>query len=677
MKNAMKTKHALAMSILSLVLCCAMLIGTTFAWFTDSATTGVNVIKSGNLKIKAFSQKTVVSGETGGSGDISYTIPGLSRNNGVVTFSGSKDDINVNNSIIQENLWEPGAVGARLLTVENVGNLAAKIKLDFLVNDNGLQDALWFDFIQVKDGNVVGNFTKREMSTLKQFASSIEFPLMPAGDAGDEISFILLYGMKEEAGNEYMEKSFEATVKILATQYTYEEDSFDKYYDINATYPVVQDVVNYEEKFLITVSGGGSTTINKSSRISVPAQAVAEDVNAVFSVKVAESTPDSVTYEISLKKENGESIQLKNDATVTVNMTRNLRNVNVYHDGTLMEEGKYTYNSTTGMLTIAASDFNLFKVTYEFDLAASVNGVSYADINSAIANAKDGDTVVVQDNIDTNNVAISLVSNDTKKVTLDLNGKTINCEGANQAAQVVRAGADLTIKNGTINSNTTGVAAFSGAKVTLENVNITSSSAGNAALLCYDSVTAVLKNCNLKSNYIGLFSERANNNIRIEGGTIESNCFGIYQNGSQSPVTIYVKDTKITDTRGTGIYISNGSGRAKQNLTLEGCTVQGPTAVEIKHTDAVINDSTLIATVPTNSQESSSGICTLGYALSVTTNGANDLATGTVSATGCQFQSPNDVTSETNGYCFVYQLAEGSSVSINGQPVTNFNTYKQ
>ncbi len=358
-------------------------------------------------------------------------------------------------------------------------------------------------------------------------------------------------------------------------------------------------------------------------------------------------------------------------------MTRNLRNVNVYHDGTLMEEGKYTYNSTTGMLTIAASDFNLFKVTYEFDLAASVNGVSYADINSAIANAKDGDTVVVQDNIDTNNVAISLVSNDTKKVTLDLNGKTINCEGANQAAQVVRAGADLTIKNGTINSNTTGVAAFSGAKVTLENVNITSSSAGNAALLCYDSVTAVLKNCNLKSNYIGLFSERANNNIRIEGGTIESNCFGIYQNGSQSPVTIYVKDTKITDTRGTGIYISNGSGRAKQNLTLEGCTVQGPTAVEIKHTDAVINDSTLIATVPTNSQESSSGICTLGYALSVTTNGANDLATGTVSATGCQFQSPNDVTSETNGYCFVYQLAEGSSVSINGQPVTNFNTYKQ
>ena len=47
-----QTRRALLMSALSLLLCCSMLIGTTFAWFTDSVTSGRNTIQSGNLDVE-------------------------------------------------------------------------------------------------------------------------------------------------------------------------------------------------------------------------------------------------------------------------------------------------------------------------------------------------------------------------------------------------------------------------------------------------------------------------------------------------------------------------------------------------------------------------------------------------------------------------------------------------
>ena len=49
--NKKSTKRALILSVLSLMICVAILIGTTFAWFTDSATTSTNVIQTGTLDI--------------------------------------------------------------------------------------------------------------------------------------------------------------------------------------------------------------------------------------------------------------------------------------------------------------------------------------------------------------------------------------------------------------------------------------------------------------------------------------------------------------------------------------------------------------------------------------------------------------------------------------------------
>ena len=49
--NQKATKRALLTSVMALVMCVVMMVGTTFAWFTDTASTGVNKIQAGNLDI--------------------------------------------------------------------------------------------------------------------------------------------------------------------------------------------------------------------------------------------------------------------------------------------------------------------------------------------------------------------------------------------------------------------------------------------------------------------------------------------------------------------------------------------------------------------------------------------------------------------------------------------------
>ena len=57
MTNGKSLKRALLSSAFSLIICVAMLIGTTFAWFTDTASTAVNKIRAGNLKVDLEMQK--------------------------------------------------------------------------------------------------------------------------------------------------------------------------------------------------------------------------------------------------------------------------------------------------------------------------------------------------------------------------------------------------------------------------------------------------------------------------------------------------------------------------------------------------------------------------------------------------------------------------------------------
>ncbi len=229
MKN---TKKSLIASGISLAVSVALLVGSTFAWFTDNVVNKGNKIQAGSLKIGAYAYDL----DMDGTGE-SFTVADVNGGN-AFTFEADPQDLRTDGTaIINDTDWEPGKSNAKLLKVVNDGTLAAEIKLDFKTSGE-LTNALWFDFVKVENGAVAGNFEKRPMSTLSAVAQALELPMI---NTGDTLQFILVYGMYEEAGNEYMEDSFTADVTILAKQYTYEEDGFGSSdYDAGAEYDVVE-----------------------------------------------------------------------------------------------------------------------------------------------------------------------------------------------------------------------------------------------------------------------------------------------------------------------------------------------------------------------------------------------------------------------------------------------------
>ena len=252
MTNRRKIAASAAMAVASI----ALLMGLTFAWFTDSVTNKGNAIQAGTLGITA----TVAPVEAG-KGD--FQIEGVNGGK-PFGFSAAAQDLEAEGvHVISEAKWEPGQSSAKLLAVSNNGSLSAKIKMQFTVQDGGLADALWFDFIMVQNGQAAGTFQKRPMAELASLGDGLELPVAPGASA----QFILVYGMNESAGNEFQGKSFTADATVLATQDTVEKDGFGSdQYDAGATMPVVSSESLLES--LEALQPGG--TLALGSDVHVP-----------------------------------------------------------------------------------------------------------------------------------------------------------------------------------------------------------------------------------------------------------------------------------------------------------------------------------------------------------------------------------------------------------------------
>ena len=112
MKQNKTSKRAVLTSALSLLLCCTMLIGTTWAWFTDSVTSAGNKIQSGTLQVDLL-----VKG-----GNTDYT-----------KYTSVKES---NAPIFDYDLWEPGYTLVTNAKVVNNGTLALKYTLKFVSEDD-------------------------------------------------------------------------------------------------------------------------------------------------------------------------------------------------------------------------------------------------------------------------------------------------------------------------------------------------------------------------------------------------------------------------------------------------------------------------------------------------------------------------------------------------------------
>ena len=239
MNTKKATKRALLTSVMALVMCVVMLVGTTFAWFTDTASTGVNKIQAGNLDVQLLMRNA--SGAYENIGDSHDVI-----------FGGENSLVAQNNN--QNTLWEPGKTQVAYLAVRNAGNLALKYNIILNVKDEGLIGAL--DYAIVPQSKLSGE-NQTCTDTIASWVDAKErtgaesgkltagtFTAAPNGCL-DEIAhdktktneteyFALVVHMDENAGNTYMNKSVTIDMKVVATQAAAESDSFDNTYDAGA-----------------------------------------------------------------------------------------------------------------------------------------------------------------------------------------------------------------------------------------------------------------------------------------------------------------------------------------------------------------------------------------------------------------------------------------------------------
>ena len=250
MNNKRATKRALLTSVMALVMCVVMLVGTTFAWFTDTASTGVNKIQAGNLDIEVEYRTTADSNWK-------------TLDNATDLFGAA------------DTRFEPGHTRVVELKIKNAGNLALKYKIGMNVvsetaginkdddpyklsnylkvattaimacntgNPTTDATAAWFDTAVFKrDFSLWKNEQNFGSFELEKTETGVVNQLLPNG----EVVLGMKVWMPESVGNEANAKtpgdaaSISFGLNILATQYTVERDSFGTQYDKDATYPVV------------------------------------------------------------------------------------------------------------------------------------------------------------------------------------------------------------------------------------------------------------------------------------------------------------------------------------------------------------------------------------------------------------------------------------------------------
>ena len=388
MTKIRSTKNALISAILVLTLSVSALLGTTFAWFTDSVTSGGNKIAAGNLKVDL----ELLDKE-------SNTWKSLKRDKDPI-FSNEK--------------WEPGYTEVKMLKVENEGSLTLTWKatmvsygeiselaevIDVYVRDFGvLEDA---SSVTYPTGRNLDGYTR--VGTAAEFLSTMEETTKGVLNAGQSAYLGLALKMREDAGNEYQGMSLGGTfdIVILATQGAFENDSFDDSYDTNASFPEAK--INFTASKPVTdkIENGAIKEDlqlgeeNSKYNANVPAGVAVADGADALELSITTITEDESNANITLDDdEEVLTLDVHMDGvaennTVPMQITLkglvkkglNPNNIGLYHveDGatvqmtavsTLAEldaHNEFYYNAATGDVVLSLASFSEVAVVAEVE----------------------------------------------------------------------------------------------------------------------------------------------------------------------------------------------------------------------------------------------------------------------------------------------------------------------
>ena len=414
--NRTSVKRSLFVSAIALTLTAALLIGTTFAWFTSTAQTSVSDIQAGTLNVEIVDEK------------------GTAFENNKISF------VNADNSA--DVLWEPNATfQTQKFKIKSSGTLALTYKLTLNVptGDNVLLDNIDFSVVG-NDGNAV---------SLDDF----EATLTPDNSTSEV--YTIKGHMRPDAQNDCQGKTLTGiSLAVVAKQATYEKDSNGSDYDNDAEYPIsvttgdeLQDIVNKATAPVNIVLTNNITTNN----FVIPADKdVTLDLNG-FTLTGGDSHAILNRGKLCIKDSNGNGKIVASKAETSA-----LRNaaICVIDGGTFTraegEDNKWHTVENFGTMT-----FNGGKVIAEDNQSfAIVNGWNY--INPGEQKA----TMTI------NNIEMTAVPNGFKNCaggTLTMNGGTLHCTGywglSNDSTGVA------TINGGEITSDTYVAISNGGAKM--------------------------------------------------------------------------------------------------------------------------------------------------------------------------------------------------------------------
>lgn len=234
MKNQ---KTALFTSFVSLLLCMAMLVGTTFAWFTDSVTIKGNKIAAGDLKIELYQAKQ------DSKGAVAYTDAGE------ITW---ENITNESDPLFDYDNWEPNYTAYVVLKVVNKGTLALNWKATLTSEKTlgKLADKINVYAFPVENATAgtktpvvpetreSATVASNKVGTLKQFLDGLETKTYGTLKEGEEAYLTLVLQMDPDTTNDYQKEklSGEFDICIVATQAPVESDSFGSDYDKDSKY---------------------------------------------------------------------------------------------------------------------------------------------------------------------------------------------------------------------------------------------------------------------------------------------------------------------------------------------------------------------------------------------------------------------------------------------------------
>ena len=450
------TKKSLFLSTISLVLCFAMLLGTTWAWFTDEVTSGVNQIKAGNLDVELWhTSKSVTTATEIKNGDENLLFQDVA-------------------------LWEPGAYAYETFTIKNVGNLA--LKYSMALNVASYTSYEGHDLTEVLKVKVVDEAPTSRPSYTDGFAleawslDSANQPLYPVGNvpengASEKTFTVVIYWEPTDNDNLYnmnngrpQPLSVDLGVQLVATQLEYENDSFDNTYDHDADNTLdpatkietamASAVVVANQPTVFTTKNTPSGESGKTTTVTVPST-VASFTAGSTSTMTVEATPTLAanhTFTVSsnngavgaidltvkvndvvveqFKNESGEAIPV----TVETYVAKNMTNVTLAYNGTGDPPTLVSYEKETGKLVFTTTHFSTFVLGADEVAYVEETNMAYKTLNEAFGAANNTQTIYLLKDFTHScaNNCIDILTNTVR--TLDINGKTMTVTGATTAA---------------------------------------------------------------------------------------------------------------------------------------------------------------------------------------------------------------------------------------------------